>query len=305
MHEGDAVPPTPEARNVVDQFGPHGAQVRQRRIDVRHLDGDVMQALAAPLQKPPHRAVGGQRGEHLQEGTTQGNHRLFDPLFRHRLPAQRLDPEESRQRAQRGLEVPHRNGGVMEVDGKHRGESSDPGPPLPLARDDDQNPQMFDDLLAANARYRTEFHDPGIPGTAAKGLAVLTCIDSRIAPLAMLGLAPGDAKIIRNAGARVTGDALRSLVLAVNLLGVTRVCVVQHTDCAVAGTTDSELRDRVEQATGVDAAGWEFLATTDQMATLRQDIAAIVACPLIPEHVAVGGFVFDVHRGALIPVPAA
>ena len=67
-------------------------------------------------------------------------------------------------------------------------------------------------------------------GIAAKGLAVLTCIDSRIDPLAMLGLRAGDAKIIRNAGARVTDDALRSLILAVNLLGVTRVCVVQHTN---------------------------------------------------------------------------
>src|SRR6185369_1133821 len=101
---------------------------------------------------------------------------------------------------------------------------------------------MFDDLLAANRRYRDEFHDSGVAGIAAKGLAVLTCIDSRIDPLAMLGLAPGDAKIIRNAGARVTPDSLRSLVLAVNLLGVKRICVVQHTDCAMARKSDDEIR---------------------------------------------------------------
>src|SRR3954453_12063957 len=105
---------------------------------------------------------------------------------------------------------------------------------------------MFHDLLDANARYRAEFHDSGQPGVAAKGLAVLTCIDSRIDPLAMLGLKAGDAKIIRNAGARVTDDALRSLVLAVSLLGVTRVCVVQHTECALVGSTDDEMRARVE-----------------------------------------------------------
>ena len=69
---------------------------------------------------------------------------------------------------------------------------------------------MFDDLLAANQRYRNEFHDSGMAGVAAKGLAVLTCIDSRIDPLALLGLHAGDAKIIRNAGARVTDDSLRS-----------------------------------------------------------------------------------------------
>lgn len=161
---------------------------------------------------------------------------------------------------------------------------------------------MFDDLIAANARYQTGFRHSGLAGTAARGLAVLTCIDSRIDPLAMLGLAPGDAKIIRNAGARVTSDALRSLVLAVNLLGVDRICVVQHTDCAVAGTTDARLRERIAHAAGGDASGWEFLATTDQLATLRDDIALIAQCPLIPESVAIGGFVFEITNGSLLPV---
>ena len=162
---------------------------------------------------------------------------------------------------------------------------------------------MFDDLLAANGAYRSDFHDPGIAGRAARGLAVLTCIDSRIDPLAMLGLVPGDAKIIRNAGARVTDDALRSLVLAVNLLGVTRVCVVQHTDCAVIGSTDDELRARILEVRGVDPSGWEFLASTDAAATLRADIERIRSCPLLSPDLAVGGFVFDVHRGDLTPVP--
>src|SRR3977135_322621 len=108
-----------------------------------------------------------------------------------------------------------------------------------------QDQSMFDDLLAANRRYRPAFPDSGGAGTAAKALAVVTCIDSRIDPLAMLGLRAGDAKIIRNAGARVTDDVLRSLVLAANLLGVTRVCVVQHTDCAMVGSTDDELRARI------------------------------------------------------------
>src|SRR5687768_13261243 len=116
---------------------------------------------------------------------------------------------------------------------------------------------MFDDLLEANRRYRGGFHDSGMAGVAARGLAVITCIDSRIDPLAMLGLRAGDAKIIRNAGARVTRDALRSLVLAVNLLGVSRVCVVQHTECAMVGSDDAAIRARIQSATGVDAEGWE------------------------------------------------
>src|ERR1700730_11915518 len=161
---------------------------------------------------------------------------------------------------------------------------------------------MFDDLLDANRRYRTEFHDPGVKGKAARGLAVLTCIDSRIDPLSMLGLRSGDAKIIRNAGARVTDDSLRSLVLAANLLAVTRVCVVQHTDCAMVGPTDDELRARIGAMRGVDATGWVFLASTDQMATLHDDIELIKSCSLLPPGLQVGGFIFDVHGGELVQV---
>jgi carbonic anhydrase len=161
---------------------------------------------------------------------------------------------------------------------------------------------MFDDLLEANRRYRTEFHDSGVAGTAAKGLAVLTCIDSRIDPLALLGLRAGDAKIIRNAGARVTVDALRSLAIAVNLLGVTRVCVVQHTDCAMFGSTDDEMRARIATLRGVDASGWDFLSGTDQLATLHGDIGLIESCPLLPRDLQVGGFIFDVRTGQLVAV---
>lgn len=161
---------------------------------------------------------------------------------------------------------------------------------------------MFDDLVDANRRYRTEFHDSGVEGTAAKALAVLTCIDSRIDPLAMLGLRAGDAKIIRNAGARVTDDALRSLVLAANLLGVMRVCVVQHTNCAMVGPTDDEMRAMIEDKRGASADGWDFLTTTDQLATLHDDLAAIEACPLLPPDLQVGGFIFDVHSGELVAI---
>ncbi len=120
----------------------------------------------------------------------------------------------------------------------------------------------------------------------------------------MLGLRAGDAKILRNAGARVTDDSLRSLVLAVNLLGVTRVCVVQHTNCAMVDSTEDQIRARIEAARGVDTVGWDFLATTDQLATLRHDIELIESCPLLPPDLAVGGFIFDVHSGALsVAVP--
>jgi carbonic anhydrase len=164
---------------------------------------------------------------------------------------------------------------------------------------------MFDDLLDANRHYQTDFHNSGVLGKAAKGLAVLTCIDSRIDPLAMLGLRAGDAKIIRNAGARVTPDALRSLVLAANLLDVTRVCVVQHTDCAMVGSTEDEMRARISSLRGVDTSGWDFLTSTDQLATLHGDITLIESCPLMPPDIEVGAFIFDVHSGELVVADAS
>ncbi|MHB8509261.1 MAG: beta-class carbonic anhydrase [Candidatus Dormibacteria bacterium] len=161
---------------------------------------------------------------------------------------------------------------------------------------------MFDDLLEANRRYRTEFQDSGLTGRAVRGLAVLTCIDSRIDPLAVLGLRPGDAKIIRNAGARVTNDALRSLALAVNLLGVDRVCLMQHTDCAMVGSTEDEIRARIGLLRGVDVSAWDFLASTDQLSTMHSDLAIIRGCPLLPADLQVGGFILDVRSGELVPI---
>ncbi len=115
----------------------------------------------------------------------------------------------------------------------------------------------------------------------------------------LLGHHAGDAKIFRNAGARVTDDALRSLVLAANLLDVVRVCVVQHTDCAMVGKTDDELRATIGAARGVDASGWEFLTSMDQMETLAADLRRIDDCPLLPDDLEVRGFIFDVRSGEL------
>ena len=99
----------------------------------------------------------------------------------------------------------------------------------------------FDDLLAANAAYAEQFEERGFDGTAHAGVAIVTCMDSRIVPLALLGLRHGDAKIFRNPGGRVTPQALEALVIGVHLLGVDRILVVPHTRCAMASATEAEL----------------------------------------------------------------
>jgi carbonic anhydrase len=92
----------------------------------------------------------------------------------------------------------------------------------------------FDDLFLSNNDYVTGFKAQDLTGQALKGLAIVTCMNSRIDPLKVVGLKAGDAKVLRNAGARVTDDVLRTLILATALLGVTRVLIMPHTDCRMA-----------------------------------------------------------------------
>jgi carbonic anhydrase len=158
---------------------------------------------------------------------------------------------------------------------------------------------MFDDLLSANVSYQSSYGLGHLSAQAQKHVAVLTCMDTRIDPLGMLGLEPGDAKILRNAGARVSDDALRSLILATNLLSCERVAIVQHTDCAMSKNSDDDLRAAVLESSGADASGIDFLAVPDQKQTLAADIEIVRACPQIKPGVIVAGFIYDVHTGAL------
>ena len=154
----------------------------------------------------------------------------------------------------------------------------------------------FADVLSANDEYARGFHLGGLEPSAAKGLAVLTCMDSRIEPLAMLGLEPGDAKILRNAGARVTDDVLRTLVLASYLLGVDRAMVVAHTKCRMAADDEDDVHSAVAEAGGPDTRSLAFLVSDDQEATVRADVQRIRSWPYLT-HLRVGGFLYDVDTG--------
>jgi carbonic anhydrase len=164
------------------------------------------------------------------------------------------------------------------------------------------SPGAFDDLLEANAHFADRFQNTGIPARAARGLAVLTCMDSRLDPFAILGIGPGDAKVLRNAGGRVTDDVLRTLVLGAYLLNVQRVLVMPHTKCAMAGYTEDEIHAKIDREFDVDTRSLEFRTTDDQLRSLRNDIVRIQSYPLLPRDLAVGGAVFDVDTGRLEPV---
>ncbi len=160
---------------------------------------------------------------------------------------------------------------------------------------------VFTDVIAGNAAYADRFPGTGLSGRARKGLALVTCMDSRIEPLQLLGMEQGDVKILRNAGARVTDDVLRTLVLATYLLDVSRVLVMPHTHCKMASATEEEIHRQILDERGVDTYSVEFRTVPDQEDALAYDVRRIRSYPLLPADLVVAGAVYDVHSGRISP----
>jgi carbonic anhydrase len=162
--------------------------------------------------------------------------------------------------------------------------------------------ENFADLLKSNEEYAARFTQEELTGFARKGLAIVTCMDSRIDPLNIVGMHAGDAKILRNAGARVTEDVLRTLVLATHLLGVKRVLVMPHTDCRMASGEESDIHRQIKEASGVDTRGIEIRTVRDQNKALFEDIQRIESYPLLPQGIQVMGAIYDVKTGKINPI---
>lgn len=160
----------------------------------------------------------------------------------------------------------------------------------------------FADVLLANEMFALGFKHSELTGTARKGLAIVTCMDSRISPLAVVGMQAGDAKILRNAGARVTEDVLRTLVLASYLLGVNRVLVMPHTDCRMATADEASIHATIQEQFGVDTTSLEFHTVSNQRDALTEDVARIRTYPLLQKGVSVAGAIYNVSTGKIEPV---
>lgn len=156
---------------------------------------------------------------------------------------------------------------------------------------------LLDELLDGNRRYAEAFDRGDLRSPPARGLAVLTCMDARLEPLAFLGLDLGDAHVIRNAGGRASDEAIRSLIISSHLLGTREYVVVHHTDCGMLTFSNEELRERLREATGADPSGIDFLPFSDLDESVREDVRRIQASPFIPADVAVSGLVHDVRTG--------
>jgi len=156
---------------------------------------------------------------------------------------------------------------------------------------------VTDELLANNERYAATFKGP-LPLPPAKGVAVVACMDARLHVHTILGLAEGDAHVIRNAGGVITDDEIRSLTISQRLLGTREIILIHHTDCGMLTFTDDDFKASIQKETGIKPE-WAAEAFPDVDEDVRQSMARIKVSPFIPHKDAVRGFVFDVATGKL------
>jgi carbonic anhydrase len=156
---------------------------------------------------------------------------------------------------------------------------------------------VTDEYLTNNAAYAQSFAGP-LPLPPAKHVAVVACMDARLNVYGILGLAEGEAHVIRNAGGVVTDDEIRSLAISQRLLGTTEIILIHHTDCGMLTFTDDAFKRSLQDETGVKPQ-WAVETFTDLDEDVRQSIARIKASPFVLHKDAVRGFVLDVATGLL------
>jgi carbonic anhydrase len=184
--------------------------------------------------------------------------------------------------------------------------------------------RVLEQVLAANRAYAASFGDKaGLALPPARRFAVLTCMDARIDPAKALGLAEGDAHVVRNAGGRASDDAIRSLVISHKLLGTLEWFVIHHTGCGMELFTDEVMRDLLARSLDtatLDAEGWhdrgkgpgsrhgefiDWLTIRDQAESVETDVERIRSHPLVPPGIVIHGHIYQVETGRIVEVPRA
>ena len=156
---------------------------------------------------------------------------------------------------------------------------------------------VTDQLLENNEKYAAGFSGP-LPLPPAKHIAVLACMDARLDVYRILGLADGEAHVIRNAGGVVTDDEIRSLTISQRLLGTKEIILIHHTDCGMLTFTDDGFKQQIQDDTGIKPE-WAAEAFQDVEEDVRQSLRRIEASPFVTRHESLRGFVFDVATGRL------
>jgi carbonic anhydrase len=155
-----------------------------------------------------------------------------------------------------------------------------------------------DELLVNNARFADEYTDRGLELYPRRRLVIVACMDSRMDIFQMLGLAHGEAHIIRNAGGVVTDDVIRSIVLSQRLLRTREIILIHHTDCGLQKIVDDSLKDELEAETGVRPE-WAIESFKDPFQDVRQSIRRLRLNPFVADKELIRGFVYRVEDGQL------
>lgn len=157
----------------------------------------------------------------------------------------------------------------------------------------------FENFLKANQAYVELHGDLHLSIKPKTKVAIVTCMDSRLHVAPALGLALGDAHILRNAGGRVTEDMIRSLVISQQQMGTREIVVLHHTDCGAQTFNNEDFQEHLKCELGVDVSGQDFLPFQDIDESVREDMKLLRECPLIPDDVIVSGAVYDVDTGSM------
>ena len=171
----------------------------------------------------------------------------------------------------------------------------------------DENPTAepfapsVEELRERNRAYAAQFFGATMSAPPARNLAVVACMDARLHVEELLGLGPGDAHIIRNAGGVITDDVIRSLTLSQRALRTREIILIHHTRCGVSTIDDEAFRSSLEAEVGFRPE-WHTGAFSDAERSVRSSIAKLRATPFLPHVDHISGFVYDVDSGAIDPV---
>ncbi len=160
----------------------------------------------------------------------------------------------------------------------------------------------FDNFMLANQAYVALHGTAHLPIKPKTKVAIVTCMDSRLHVAQALGLALGDAHILRNAGGRVTDDMIRSLVISQQQLGTKEIVVLHHTDCGAQTFTNPAFREQLHRDLGVDVSDMDFLPFINIENSVREDMQKLKDSSLIPEDVVINGAIYDVDTGRMTEV---
>jgi carbonic anhydrase len=155
-----------------------------------------------------------------------------------------------------------------------------------------------DELLLNNAAYCESFTDRSLPVQPRRRLSIVACMDSRMDIFEILGLAHGEAHVIRNAGGVITDDVIRSLCVSQRFLGTREIILLHHTDCGLQRVDEDKFKGELESETGVKPV-WSLESFSDPFLDTQQSIRRLRISPFVAHKEHVRGFVYDVDTGRL------